>query len=66
LVKERCEEENHGFEEHSDTCFDGGRMVDHLRDNPTPAGGKHLTEKEKLSCSGRTEKDRGEDQISFI
>jgi hypothetical protein len=55
LEKERCEEEDHGSEEHSDPGFDGSRVVDHLRYSPPPAGRKHLTEKEKLPCSGGTE-----------
>jgi hypothetical protein len=52
LEKERREEEDHGNKEYSDPGFDGGWLVDHLRDNPPPAGSEHLTEKEKLCCSG--------------
>jgi hypothetical protein len=38
-------------------------MVDNLRDNTSPVGSRHLTEKEKLSCSGGTEKDRRENKM---
>jgi hypothetical protein len=50
LEKERCEEEDHGYEDYSDPGFDGGS--------------KHLTEKKKLFCSGGTEKDRRENKMS--